>query len=73
MGNGMGNVLCKHTLFCKRIMLVHFLSSNVSYFFKVAASKISSRPNSALSAATLFGRLCADKYAMIDMCLRTQR
>jgi hypothetical protein len=64
----------KHTFFCNRTMLVHFFSSNVSYFFAVAASKTSSpRLNSALSAAAVFGKLFADRYAIIDLCLGTQR
>ena len=51
-------------------MLVHFFSSKVSYFLAVAASKISSpRFSSILSAAAAFGRLFADRYAMIDLCL----
>lgn len=64
---------CEHAFFCKRTILVHFFSSNVSYFFTVAASNTSSgRFNSSLSAAAVFGRLFAERYAMIDLCLRSK-
>ena len=60
----------KHAFFCKRTILVHFFSSNVSYFFTVAASKASSgRFNSSLRAAAVFGKLVAERYAIIDLCL----
>lgn len=73
MMNGTGSLRYKPAFFCKRTILVHFFSSNVSYFFAVAASKLSSpRPNSSLSVAAVFGKLFADKYAIIDLCLGTR-
>ena len=60
----------QHAFFCKRTMLVHFFSSSVSYFFTVAASKASSgRLNSSLRAVAVFGKLVAERYAIIDLCL----
>ena len=54
--------------FWRRMTLVHFFSNNVSYFVAVVASKTSSpRPNSVLSTAAVFGRLFADRYAMMDL------
>jgi len=54
--------------FCSRMTLVHFFSSKVSYFFARLPSKLSSPIfNSVLSAAAVFGRPFADKYAMMDL------
>lgn len=67
----MESLLRRHTLFCNRAILVHFFSSNVSYFITVGPSKTSSpRLNSARSAVAEFGRLFANRYAIIDLCLR---
>lgn len=64
------SLYCGHAFFCKRTILVHFFSSKVSYFFTVVASNASSaRFNSSLRAAAVFGRLFAERYAMIDLCL----
>lgn len=58
------------TFFCRRTMLVHFLSSRFSYFFAVAASNTSSgKFRSALTAAAALGRLFAARYAIMDLCL----
>lgn len=61
------------TFLCKRAILVHFFSSNVSYFFMVAESKTSSESfSSSLRAAAAFGNSFADRYATIDLCLVNQ-
>jgi hypothetical protein len=69
-----GNEERGRAFFCNRAILVHFFSNNVSYFFAVASSKtFSPRPNSARREAAAFGKLFADRYAMIDLCLGKQR
>ncbi len=61
------------TFFCNRTTDVHFFSSSPSYFFEVAASKLSPMLASARRAAAAFGRLFEERYAMMDLCLEGQR
>lgn len=63
---------CWHgpTFFCRRTTLVHFFSRRPSYFLTVLGSRASSdRPSSCRNAAAVLGRLFAERYAMMDLCL----
>lgn len=61
------------TFFCNRTILVHFFSSNDSYFFAVAASYTSSPSDiSSRRAAALCVKLFAERYAMTDLCLEVK-
>jgi hypothetical protein len=65
-----GDEVPRHTFFCSRTTLVHFFSSRPSYFLAVLASNTSSpRLISARSAAAVFDRLFAERYAIMDLCL----
>lgn len=59
----------ERTFFCSRTTLVHFFSSNPSYFFEVAASKESPICNSSLRAFAALGRLLEERYAIMALCL----
>lgn len=62
--------LFARTFFCKRTTLVHFFSRRPSYFLTVLVSSTSSgRLSSSRSAAAVLGKLFAERYAMIDLCL----
>lgn len=53
--DGGSGTMMRRTVFCRRITLVHFFSSNDSYFLAVASSKAScSRRSSVLRAAAEF-------------------
>lgn len=58
------------TFFCRRTTLVHFFSSSPSYFLTVLVSSTSSgRLSSSRNVAAVPGRLFAERYAIIDLCL----
>ena len=63
----------KCTFFCNRTTLVHFFSSNPSYFFRVASSKLGDTLTSSRNAAAVFGALMTPRYAIIALCLPTCR
>jgi hypothetical protein len=58
----------ERAFFCNRTMPVHFFSSRVSYFFAVAVSNVFSLMLvSSRREAAAFGRLLAERYAMMDL------
>jgi hypothetical protein len=57
------------TFFCSRTTLVHFFSSNPSYFFRVASSKAAEKLTSSRNAAAVLGALMTPRYAIMALWL----